>query len=254
MPAERKCLYLHDMTWPEVKAALPEIKLAIIPVGSTEQHGPHATFEMDTAGSREFSKLLGERLYPHALVAPPVPVGISSHHMHFPATMTLRPETLIAVLMDMVNSLRAHGIKRFFFANGHGGNTPVLTIVNNRIKHELGCMSAVATVPYAAVHDVWEEHVKTQPNGHSCDGEVSIMMHLYPQAIRKDALTPGKIVKATQERINKWPWVSEARFFDESTENGALGDATKATPEIGKALVEAGLDRIAAYLRDFMER
>ncbi len=249
-----KCLYLHDLTWPEVKAALPQVKLAIIPVGSTEQHGPHATFEMDTAGSREFSKLLGERLYPHALVTPPVQIGVSSHHMRFPGTITLQPETLIAVLMDVVRSLHAHGIRRFFFANGHGGNSAVLTIVTNRIRHELGCLAAWATVPYDAVSDVYDEHVKSPVNGHSCEGEVSVMLHLYPRAIRKDALTPGKIVGEVQARIDKWPWVAEGRFFDEGTENGALGDATKATPEIGKALVETGLDRIAEYLRDFMER
>jgi creatinine amidohydrolase len=254
MADERKCLYLHDMTWPEVKAALPQIKLAIIPVGSTEQHGPHATFQMDTAGSREFAKLLGERLYPNALVTPPVPVGISSHHMHFPGTMTLRAETMIAVLMDMVNSLHAHGIKRFFFANGHGGNSSVLTLVTNRIKHEMGLMAAAATVPYAAIGDLHKQYVKSHTSGHSCEQEVSIMMHLYPQAIRTEALTSGKIVAATQERLDKWGWAGEAKFFDEGTENGCLGDATKATPEIGKAMVEAGLDRFTEFLRNFMER
>jgi creatinine amidohydrolase len=242
------------MTWPEVKAALPQIKLAIIPVGSTEQHGPHATFEMDTVGSREFSRLLGERLYPNALVAPVVPMGVSGHHMHFPGTITLQPETLIAVLMDMVRALHAHGLRRFFFANGHGGNCPVLSIVTQKIRHEMSCPAAWATVPYDAVDDLYKEHVKSPVNGHSCDGEVSVMLHLYPRAIRREALTPGKIVQPVQEKIDKWPWAAEPRFFDEETENGALGDATKATPEIGKLLVEAGLDRITDYLRDFMER
>lgn len=250
----RKCLYLHDMTWPEVKEALPQIKLAIIPVGSTEQHGPHATFQMDTAGSRECAKLLGERLYPHALVAPVVPIGVSSHHMRFPGTITLRPETLAAVLMDVVRSLQAHGIRRFFFANGHGGNVPVLQMVTNRVRHEMGLMAAWATVPYDAVSDVWEKHVKSPVNGHSCEGEVSVVLHLHPEAIRKSALTQGRIVQAAQERSAKWPWAREGQFFDEITANGALGDATKATPEIGRELVETGLDRVADFLRDFMER
>lgn len=253
MASEKKCLYLHEMTWPEVKEALPEVKLAIIPVGSTEQHGPHATFQMDTAGSREFARLLGERLYPNALVAPAVPVGVSSHHMHFPGTITLQPETLITVLMDVVKSLRAHGIKRFFFCNGHGGNSPVLTIVANKVKHDLGCPAAWATLPYNAVNDIWKENVKSEISGHSCEGEVSVMMHLWPDAIRKEALTPGKIAEAARGKWEQWPWVSEAHFFDETTENGCLGDATKASPELGKALVETGLDRAAAYLRAFME-
>lgn len=253
MATGKKCLYLHEMTWPEVKAALPEVKAAIIPVGSTEQHGPHATFQMDTSCSREFARLLGERLYPNVLVAPAVPFGISSHHLHFPGTITLQAETLINVLMDVVKSLKAHGIKRFFFVNGHGGNSPALTIVCNKIKHELGCPAAWATLPYNAVGDITKKYVTSETSGHSCEGEVSILMYLYPEAIRTEALTAGNIVKAARERAVKHPWVSEARFFDETTENGCLGDARKASPEIGKEMVEVGLDRAAAYLREFME-
>lgn len=250
-----ECLYLHDMTWPEVKAALPQVKVAIIPVGSTEQHGPHATFEMDTADSREFSKLLGERLYPNALVTPAVPFGISSHHMKFPGTLSLRAETLVTVLMDIVESLHTHGIRRFFFVNGHGGNTPALTIVTNRIKHEMGCTAAWATLPYNAIGDgLWDKYVTSHTSGHSCEGEVSVMLHLWPRAIRKDALVAGKIVDDVQARNDKWGFIHEAHFFSENTENGCLGDATKATAEIGKAFVESGLDRTVEYLRDFMER
>ena len=251
--SEKKCLYLHEMTWPEVKAALPNVKAAIIPVGSTEQHGPHATFQMDTSCSREFSRLLGARLYPNVLVAPAVPMGISSHHMHFPGTITLQAETLINVLMDMVKSLSAHGIKRFFFVNGHGGNSPALTIVCNKIKHELGMPAAWATLPYNAVTDLSKKYVTSETSGHSCEGEVSILMYLHPEAIRTEALTFGKIVKPARERALQWPWAAEARFFDETTENGCLGDARKASPEIGKEMVETGLDRAAAYLRAFME-
>jgi creatinine amidohydrolase len=80
------------------------------------------------------------------------------------------------------------------------------------------------------------------------------MLYMYPRAIRKESLVPGRTVAAVQDRIDRWPFAREARFFDEGTENGALGDATKATVEIGQALVETGLDRLADYLRNFMER
>ena len=253
MPDERKCLYLPEMTWPEVKAALPEVKMAIIPVGSNEQHGPHGTFQMDTAESREFAKRLGERLYPHALVAPAVPIGISGHHMHFPGTITLQAETLISLLMDMAKSLHAHGIRRFFFANGHGGNAPALTIVCNRIKHEMGCPAAWATLPYSAVGDITGKYVTSETSGHSCEGEISIMLYLWPDAVRTEALTAGEIVRSTRERAVQAPWASEAHFFDEITANGCLGDARKASAEIGRELVETGLDRAVSYLKAFME-
>ena len=138
-------LYLYEMTWPEVKAALPGIKVAIIPTGSSEQHGPHGTFEVDTARAREFCLLLAERVYPQALVTPCIQIGISPHHMHFPGTLSLRAETYIEVLMDVARSLYQHGIRRFLFVNGHGGNKPALTLVMNRLRHELGVRSAVAS-------------------------------------------------------------------------------------------------------------
>ncbi|HHX10297.1 MAG TPA: creatininase family protein, partial [Firmicutes bacterium] len=107
-----KVLYLPELTWLEVKAALPDIKAAIIPVGSTEQHGPHGTFQTDFAAAREFSLLLGKELYPNALVTTPVPIGISEHHIRFPGTLSLRASTFIDVLMDIAVSLKKHGIKR----------------------------------------------------------------------------------------------------------------------------------------------
>ena len=249
-----KCLYLHDLTWPEVKEALPQVKVAIIPVGSTEQHGPHATFEMDTAGSREFAKRLGERLYPHALVTPPVSIGVSSHHMHFPGTLTLQPETLASVLMDIVRSLHAHGIRRFFFANGHGGNRPVLGIVTARIRQEWGDSAAWGTVPNDNAQDVVQKHVKSETHGHSCEIEISNMLYLWPDAVRQSALTAGKITPLGALRRAKGYVLQESAFFDENTENGCLGDARLATKEIGKEIVETALDRLSALLTDFMDR
>ncbi len=251
---QTKVLYLPDLTWPEVKAALPDIKVAIIPVGSTEQHGPHGKFQTDYAAAREFSIRLGKALYPNALVTTPVAIGISEHHIHFPGTLSLRASTLIDVLMDIAASLEKHGIKKFFFVNGHGGNEPALTIAANRIKHEMGCNAAWGTLPWDLIGDLSKGFVKSPMTGHSCEREISIMLYLWPDGVKKDALTPGKIRKQALETLGRKLGVREASFFDEVTENGALGDATKASVEWGKKAVEAGLERILPYMKEFMER
>ncbi|MDP2859742.1 MAG: creatininase family protein, partial [Bacillota bacterium] len=103
---------LFDMSWPEVKAALDRIKVALIPTGSCEQHGPNGTFEVDAAIANEFTKRLAERTYPLTLAVPPVHFGVSSHHMRFPGTITLKPETFMQVCTDIVESLYRHGIRR----------------------------------------------------------------------------------------------------------------------------------------------
>jgi len=243
-----KCYYLPEMTWPEFAKAIPGVKLAIIPVGSHEQHGPHGTFQFDTAGSREFSILLGKRLYPKAVVAPVVPVGMSGHHMRFPGTITLQAETLVSVLMDMALSLTKHGIRSFLFANGHGGNIPALTIVTNRLRQDHDLDAMWATLPYDAAGDVYGRYVTSPVNGHSCEGEVSVMLHLLPEAVRTEALTPGDLNPAYVEGLKNGVPVKVGQFFDEVTLNGALGDATKASPEIGKAIVEAALEKLVPYL------
>ncbi len=246
-------LYLQEMTWPEVKKALPDVKMAIIPVGSHEQHGPHGTFQFDTAGAREFALRLGKRLYPEVVVGPAVPVGISGHHMNFPGSITLQAETLIQVLMDITKSLMKHGIRKFFFVNGHGGNTPALTIVTNRIRQDLGGEAMWATLPYDLVSDVSAQYVKSPVAGHSCEGEVSCMMYLMPEAVRVSDLTPSKLNPTYEEGLKDHLPVKSGHFFDEITLNGALGDATKASPEIGKAMVETALDRLVPYLRKRMQ-
>ena len=253
-PAKR--LYIPEMTWPEVKTALPQVKMAIIPVGSNEQHGPHGTFQFDTACAREFSLRLGARLYPEAIVAPAIPIGVSGHHMRFPGTITFRAETLVQVLMEVVTSLMQHGIRKFMFVNGHGGNTPALTIVVNRVKQELGCEAIWGTLPYNAIGDLSSQHAKSPITGHSCEVEVSILLALAPDAVRKEALTPGKLrpeVLAELEQPNDHVHLQRGSFFDETTENGALGDATQASVELGNLYVETALDRLVPHMLKFME-
>jgi creatinine amidohydrolase len=252
---KKPVLYLPDLTWPEVKEALPKIKAAIIPVGSTEQHGPHGRFQTDYACAREFSLRLAECLYPEVLVTTPVAIGISEHHIHFPGTLSLRASTLIDVLMDIATSLYRHGLRRFFFVNGHGGNTPALTIATNRICHELGCKAAWATLPYDVIRDVSQaEIIKSPVTGHSCENEISLLLHLWPDAVRKEALSKGKVRPGEPESLARKLGIHEARFFDEVTENGALGDATLASAEFGRRAVALALEQMVPYMKEFMQK
>ena len=255
MDQQTPSMYLPDLTSPEVEKLLPGVKLAIIPVGSTEQHGPHGCLDYDAAGSREFSKRLAQRLYPQVLVAPGIQIGVSGHHIRFAGSLTVRPSTLIDVVMDVAWSLGQHGVKKFFLANGHGGNVPSLGVAANRIKQEYGAEVAWATVPYDAMADVAAKHVKTEVQGHACEIETSVMMYLKPDSVRVDRLTKGEVrPEIVGARLAGRSLAQEAKYFDEVTANGALGDANFASAEIGRELVETGLDRYAEYLQDFMDR
>src|SRR5436309_7093806 len=115
-------ILLAQRSWPETRDLLGVNEIVLLPVGAHEQHGPGIAMATDTISAdglcRRAAVLLGDR----AAVAPPVPFGVSWHHMHFPGTITLTPQTLTTMLVEIVGSLVLPGFPRGAIANGHGGN------------------------------------------------------------------------------------------------------------------------------------
>jgi len=124
--------YLPHMTWPEVQEALKRTDVVIIPVGSIEQHAKHLPLGTDSYGAIETCKLIAQKA--EALVAPVVLAGLSSHHMGFPGTITLTPETFEAVVYETALSLIQHGFRKILIYNGHGGNTASVASIIQKIN------------------------------------------------------------------------------------------------------------------------
>ncbi len=250
-----KPLILGQMTWEDARDALENVELAIIPTGSFEQHGPHMTFEVDTARAAAFGKLLAERLSPRVILAPPISLGVSYHHMDFPGTITLRAETFQAIIYDVVWSLREHGVKQFFFVNGHGGNKASLDIMAVRLRHELGVRVAWSNFSMLAA-EVRKGRIKSEITGHACEGETSQAMYLAPHVVKRDRLTRGTIKGYPYKFMGKGNngGIIVPYTFAELTENGALGDATQATEAYGKEVIDAALAKATEFLIDFIDK
>ena len=144
-------VWLHELTWEEVASYLQGRDTIIVPFGTTEQHGPAGPLGLDGYVAIGLAEDAARKA--GVLVAPPVWYGDSSHHLGFPGTISLRTETLMQIVYDVVRSLARHGFKRILLVNGHKWtNLPALTSAARNIREfELpGVRTAVADPMYLA--------------------------------------------------------------------------------------------------------
>jgi creatinine amidohydrolase len=244
---------LADLTWTEVKELLPGIDMVLIPTGSTEQHGPGMALKTDIAISTGLCRLVSRKLYPHVLVAPPVPWGLSMHHLSFPGTITLRTEVFVALLKDVVSSLMHHGFTRFMFVNGHGGNTSGLQIACSKIKDEL-------KPTYIGFCFNWNLHKDLVPEdpmdvGHGCQIEASYGLYLAPEIVKPERIVPAQYTLPPEELLRmQGAWgMWEPNAVDEYLPLGFKGKPETASYERGRELSETVSDRIAQYIKTLIK-
>ena len=248
-----KTVFLTDMTWPEVKARLPRVRLAILPTGSTEQHGPHLTFETDIAIATELARRLALQHYPHVVVAPPLPVGMSNHHMNFSGTITWRYDTFMACLEDTVLALSEHGIQRFLILNGHGGNRAAISVLASQLRYEDDLMVAGCTW-FELVREACHKFIPKR-RVHADEIEAAMGLYLAPRVVRTTALSEGRA------HPDPYPFTDpgagggfEVPYrWEELTPNGAYGDARRATAAMGEELTNAFLRRAGEFVESFVK-
>ncbi len=139
---------LLDLASPDVADAIARSPVAVIPFGSTEQHGPHLPCGTDAIAADMIAAEVAERL--DALLVPFGPYGVTPIHAGHPGTVSLRPETFEALLRDLVSELAGMGVDTFVLVNWHELNTPSLDRVSTDLQDELGVVMVVAQACYVA--------------------------------------------------------------------------------------------------------
>ena len=240
------------MTWEEVQEALKTVKMAVIPVGAHEQHGPHMIESCDTVLATEMAKKIAEEMHPHLLVTPTINMGVSPHHLNFPGTISLKPDTLMAILRDMVQSLKHHGISKFLFLNAHGGNQSTLGVASTVLAEEEAVEIYYAKTTASAKESI-QQFIHSPIFGHSCEREVSEALYLAPYLIRPDKLTSGDFCEGGRyEQLRPGKAIQGYYRYEEMTKNGCIGDATKASREIGEQIVTEATKNLAKGLREIL--
>lgn len=242
---------LARLTWQEARDVLARARLALLPVGSTEQHGPHLTLDTDIAVAEGLARRLADDLGEGAILCPPIAYGLSEHHMAFPGTLTLRPATFVGLVLEVVESLAHWGVQRVLVVNGHGGNIDALRLVARTARRDHG--SLVAAVMWAVLAaDEIAARVGSPTYGHACEVETSVAMVLAPDSLRPERIgEPGPRATPDPLVLPQRAVVDRATWLHEWTEDGALGDPRLASEELGEAVVAVAYERALAFARSF---
>lgn len=240
---------LQLATWPQVESYLKKSRAIILPIGSTEQHGPTGLIGTDALCAEAVSLRVGEAL--NVMVAPTIAVGMAQHHMDFPGSMTLRPSTLMAVVRDCLLSLTRHGFERVLMINGHGANVATVQAAFAETQMELDRISP-RPVLRTRLLNWWDlpevERLSVDLYGdavgsHATPPEVALTWALHPETADPRPLSPrvaprGPIYGAADFRT---------RFPD-----GRIGsDPSLATGAHGEKLLACAAQEIAGMARAF---
>lgn len=179
----------EELTWPEANEVTARVNAVMIPVGAIEQHGPHLPLAVDTLLGGAVA--LGVSALTGIPVVPPLCYGVSGSHGSFGGTIALRPETLISVVEDVIDSLYERGMRQFILLNGHIWNNGALDVSAEklRVRHRDARVRALGYVTMYPGPEV-DGHVKFgRALMHANYFETSVMLHLYPELVRMDRAT-----------------------------------------------------------------
>jgi len=233
-------ILLHEMSWIEAKEYFTRNNVAILPVGSNEQHGPHNPLGTDHL----IAKAIAEETAKQADVVclQVIPFGVSSHHKQFWGTIFISPKAFKNYVKEVCLSLNYYGVKKIVIVNGHGGNRCALLEMARELREE-GI--------FVSVFQWWEAAGKLLPGsfepeeeGHAAAEETSVNLALHPQIVSMN--------RAVDEEPRKH--VAEAKGISlplvtvDETSSGVFGKSTTASAEKGKMVLETVVGELVKHV------
>ncbi len=233
-------MLLEDMSWREAKERFKETDIVLIPIGSTEQHGPHCPLGTDLFIAQKIAQKVAAA---HEILCTPiVPISVSSYHRQFPGTIWVNPETFRDYVKDIALSLKYHGIYKIVFVNGHGGNSSSL----REIALSLNQTESLFTIEwtwFVSIKRKIRELFEGREMNHADGPETSVMMHLDEELVKKEYFKEAERKGSTswRETIAGTQIPIDTVSFSKS---GATGKPTTASKEKGKILFEVAVGKL----------
>jgi creatinine amidohydrolase len=255
---------MADLAYPDIQAYLKECDMVLVPMASTEQHGPHLPLCTDTVTAIEVASRVAK--INNMLHTPAIWTGYSPQHMAGPGegrgTITIRSSTLQALMYDVARSLIHHGFNKILFINGHGSNVKVVDPVLRKIRYDTGAMVGFC-IPYmerytGLLEGLMENPKDETPGWHASELETSQMLAHNPDIVRMDRAvkTLTNIPKWLPSSFGKKDGAPDIQFegysyfqfpmdHHEFTDSGVIGNPERATAAKGQEAFRRYAEHVA---------
>jgi creatinine amidohydrolase len=272
VPVELRSHNLADLAYPDIQAYLRACDLILVPMASTEQHGPHLPLSTDTVTALEVASRVAT--INNMLHTPVVWTGYSPQHMAGPGegrgTITIRSSTLQALLYDIARSLIHHGFSKIVFINGHGSNVKVIDPVLRKIRYDTGAMVGFC-MPYmeryvGLMEGLMENPKEETPGWHASELETSQMLAHNAQLVRMDRAvkTLTQVPRWLPQKFGKKDGAPDIQFdgysyfqfpmdHHEFTDSGVIGNPERATGAKGEEAFRRYAEHVAGAVRELAQ-
>ena len=236
-------------TWKTIQKKIAANPVALLPIGSIEQHGYHAPLGTDLIIAKAFAAnfLNNERV----IVLPAIPIGISDYHRHFPGTLWVSENTLRLYIGEIIESLKWQGITRVVVVNGHGGNNEPLKELAKNLKKDRD-INVIIWTWFKAIEPEIIEYFHYLPPLHADELETSMLLAVAPDLIRNDCIqkteAEGSLIWG--KFINNVLISSVVKDFSKS---GSTGRPTLASADIGRKFYELALANLTELINEFLQ-
>lgn len=239
----------------------PARTVAVLPLGATEQHGPHLSLSVDTVLVDGVVEAALAQLSPQdpVLVLPTLPVGLSTEHTAFAGTLSLSPQTTLQLWLELAASVARSGVKKLLLFNAHGGHVGLMDVAAREMRGQFGLTvfgSSWYQLPLGEALAAFSEH-EQRFGAHAGAVETAMMLALAPE--RVDMSQARDFASASQARAERYPLLGDGRsaklgwHMQDYNPAGAAGHASSATAAQGQALVRAAGNQLALLLKELVD-
>ena len=234
-------MIIQEITMPEFEEGLKKTQTVIIPIGTTEEHGPHLPLATDIMHVYEMIKEVARRV--PIFIAPPIYYGICRSTSEHTGTITISSHTLKSIIKDIVRSLYEHRIRNFMIISGHAGGTHMSSLfeIGEFLLDELPESKIAVISLFHLISKESQEVVETKGDGHAGELETSLIMHVRPDLVKD----------LPESFFPRMPQYFLARDKKKYWPAGVWGDPKKASPEKGKRIFDIAVEKIVHLKQEF---